>query len=126
MTRSTPRPRVRFARDDGFHAAMKERVAAHFGATGRARSGGAAMHAKTAVILAWFAASYGLLLAFGGASAWLALALVLSVALATAGIGFSVMHDANHGAYARSARVNRAWGLAADFVGASSYLWRFK
>ncbi len=126
MTGPTPRPRVRFARDDGFHAALKERVAAYFGATGRVRSGGAAMHAKTAVILAWFAASYGLLLAFGAASAWLALALILSVALATAGIGFSVMHDANHGAYARSRRVNRGWGLTLDLVGASSYLWRFK
>ncbi|HEX9051402.1 MAG TPA: acyl-CoA desaturase [Anaeromyxobacter sp.] len=126
MIRETPPPRVRFTRDDGFHAALKRRVGAYFDATGRARSGGAAMHAKTAVILAWFAASYGLLLALGGLSPWLAVALTGSVALATAGIGFSVMHDANHGAYSRSRRVNRAWGLTLDLVGASSYLWRFK
>ncbi|HET8542500.1 MAG TPA: acyl-CoA desaturase, partial [Anaeromyxobacter sp.] len=93
---------------------------------GRARWGGGAMYAKTGAILGWFAVSYALLLLWGGTSAWLAVALTLSVALATAGIGFSVMHDANHGAYSRSARVNRAWGLALDFVGASSYLWRFK
>jgi len=84
------------------------------------------MHAKTGVILGWFAGSYSLLLLFGGTSPSLAVALTVSLALATAGIGFSVMHDANHGAYSRSARVNRAWGLALDFVGASSYLWRFK
>lgn len=84
------------------------------------------MHAKTGVILGWFAGSYALLLLFGGTSPSLAVALTVSLALATAGIGFSVMHDANHGAYSRSARVNRAWGLALDFVGASSYLWRFK
>jgi linoleoyl-CoA desaturase len=119
-------PRVRFARDDGFHAAVKRRAAEHFEATGRARWGEGAMHAKTCVILGWFAGSYALLLLWGGTSAWLAVALTLSVALATAGIGFSVMHDANHGAYSRSARVNRAWGLALDFVGGSSYLWRFK
>ncbi len=126
MNRASSPPRVRFARDGGFHAVLKRRVAAYFDATGRARSGGAAMHAKTAVILAWFAASYALLLALGGASAWVALALTASLALATAGIGFSVMHDANHGAYSRSRRINRAWGLALDFVGASSYVWRFK
>jgi linoleoyl-CoA desaturase len=119
-------PRVRFPKDDGFHAALKRRVAAHFEATGRRRTGGAAMHAKTALILGWFAASYALLLLAGGASAWLAAALTLSIALATAGIGFSVMHDANHGAYARSRAANRAWGLALDFVGASSYVWRFQ
>jgi linoleoyl-CoA desaturase len=84
------------------------------------------MHAKTAVILGWFAASYALLLLLGGTSAWLVAALTVSIALATAGIGFSVMHDANHGAYARSRAVNRAWGLALDLVGASSYVWRFK
>lgn len=125
MSEALP-PRVRFPRDDGFHAALKRGAASYFDATGRARSGGAVMHAKTAVILGWFAASYGLLLSWGGASAWLAAALIVSLALATAGIGFSVMHDANHGAYSRSPRVNRAWGLALDLVGGSSYVWRFK
>jgi linoleoyl-CoA desaturase len=119
--------RVRFPKDDDhFHATLKRRVAAHFAASGRPRTGAAAMHVKTAVILLWFAASYALLLLAGGASAWLAVALTLSVAFATAGIGFSVMHDANHGAYARSRRANRAWGFALDFVGASSYVWNFK
>ncbi|ABS27383.1 Linoleoyl-CoA desaturase [Anaeromyxobacter sp. Fw109-5] len=118
--------RVRFSRDDGLHRAVKQRAAAYFEAMDRARSGDRAMHAKTAAILGWFAGSYALLLVFGGSSPWLAAALTVSIAFATAGIGFSVMHDANHGAYARSARVNRAWGLSLDFVGASSYLWRFK
>ena len=126
MHRGPPPPRVRFEHDDGFYAALKARVGAHFEATGRARSGGGAMHAKTAVILGWFAASYALLLALGALSPWLAVALTISLALATAGIGFSVMHDANHGAYARSRVVNRLFGLALDLVGASSYLWRFK
>lgn len=126
MKKSPRLPRLRFSRDGRFHSALKNRVNAHFDATGRARWGDGAMHAKTAVILGWFAASYALLLRFGDASGWLAAGLVVSLALATAGIGFSVMHDANHGAYARSSGVNRAWGLALDFVGASSYLWRFK
>jgi len=126
MTGQPLRPRVRFPADDGFHASLKRRVASYFEATRRVRSGGAAMHAKTATILAWFAASYGLLLVWGGSSAPLAVLATVSVALATAGIGFSVMHDANHGAYSSSPRVNRAWGLALDFVGASSYVWRFK
>jgi linoleoyl-CoA desaturase len=126
MDRSGSPPRVRFPRDDGFHAALKRAAADHFAATGAARVGGAALHAKTAVILGWFAASYGLLLASGGASPLLAAGLVISLALATAGIGFSVMHDANHGAYARSRGANRAWGFALDLIGGSSYLWRFK
>jgi linoleoyl-CoA desaturase len=123
---SDARPRVRFPRDEGFHAAVKRGAAEYFHETGRARWGGLAMHAKTGAIAGWFACSYAVLMLWGGSSAWLAVALTISVALATAGIGFSVMHDANHGAYSQSARVNRGWGLALDFVGASSYVWRFK
>ncbi len=123
---SAPALRVRFPHDDGFHSDLKRGVAAHFERTGRPAQGGRAMHVKTAVILGWFATSYTLLLALGGVSAWLAVGLTISLALATAGVGFSVMHDANHGAYSRSPRVNRAVGLALDFIGASSYVWRFK
>jgi linoleoyl-CoA desaturase len=119
-------PRARFPKDDGFHAALKSGAADHFATGHRPRFGGRAMHVKTAVILTWFAGSYLLLLALGGTSAWLAAALAVSTALATAGIGFSIMHDANHGAYSRSPRVNRAFGFALDAVGASSYVWRFK
>jgi linoleoyl-CoA desaturase len=122
----SPPPRVRFPPDDGFHAAVKRRAAALLVAAGRAPRGAGVMHAKTAIILAWFAGSYACLLRWGGASVWLGAALTLSLALAMAGIGFSVMHDANHGAYSRSARVNWAWGLSLDLVGASSYVWRFR
>lgn len=126
MTASIASLRVRFPRDTGFHAALKDGAAAYFDQAGASRWGDRAMHAKTAIIVAWFAASYGLLLAWGGTSGWVATAATLSLALATAGIGFSIMHDANHGAYARSPRVNQAWSLALDFIGASSFLWRRK
>ncbi|MFY3743507.1 fatty acid desaturase family protein [Anaeromyxobacter sp. Red801] len=123
---NAPAHRSRFPRDDGFHADLRRGAAAYFARTGVAAQGGLAMHLKTVAIFAWFAASYALLLAFGDASPWLAAGLTVSIALATAGIGFSVMHDANHGAYSRSPRVNRVVGLALDFIGASSYVWRFK
>jgi len=118
--------RVRFSRDTGFHTDLKRGAAAYLEGAGRTRSGGVATHVKTAIILAWFAASYGLLLAAGGTSWWAASGLTVSLALATAGIGFSIMHDANHGAYARTPAANRAWALALDFIGGSSHVWRFK
>ena len=121
-----PTLRLRFPGGDAFHADLKRRAAVHLERAGQAPWGGPAMRAKTAVILAWFGASYGLLLAFGQASPWLAVGLTVSLALATAGIGFSVMHDANHGAYSPSPWVNRVVGFALDLVGGSSYVWRFK
>jgi linoleoyl-CoA desaturase len=39
-------------------------------------------------------------------------------------LAFNVAHDANHGAYSKSKRVNRVLGSAFDLVGVSSYMWR--
>jgi linoleoyl-CoA desaturase len=122
----TTHPRVRFAPDDGFHADLKRRAAEYLAATGRRAAGGPAMHAKTALILAWHAGAYALMLAFGASSPALAIVLTLSLALSTVAIGFAVMHDANHGAWSPSPAANRAVGLTLDLIGASSYVWRHK
>jgi linoleoyl-CoA desaturase len=119
-------PRVRFAPDDGFRAELESRAEAYLARTGQRASGGAAMHGKTAAILAWHVGAYALLLAFGASSPALAALLTLSLALSTVGIGFAVMHDANHGAWSYSPSVNRVVGLTLDLVGGSSYVWRQK
>jgi linoleoyl-CoA desaturase len=41
-----------------------------------------------------------------------------------AGIGFSVTHDALHGAYSASSRVNRLIGYFFDTLGANGYIWK--
>ncbi len=41
-------------------------------------------------------------------------------------IGFSVMHDANHGSYSPNAKLNDLLGLSANALGASAYFWKQK
>ena len=41
-------------------------------------------------------------------------------------IGFSVMHDANHGSYSPNQKLNDFMGLSANALGASSYFWKQK
>lgn len=41
-------------------------------------------------------------------------------------IGFSVMHDANHGSYSTKPWLNDALGLTANALGASSFFWKQK
>ncbi|MDP2385810.1 MAG: acyl-CoA desaturase [Bacteroidota bacterium] len=43
-----------------------------------------------------------------------------------AGIGMSVMHDANHGAYSSSSRVNYWLGLTLNMVGGSVFNWKLQ
>ena len=115
----------RFPKDDGFHRDLNARVDAYFDDSGRSRGANGAMVLKTVALLAWFAATY-VLLVFVATSAAAAVALCFSLMLATAGIGFSVQHDANHGAYAKGAGANRLLGLTLDMLGASSFMWRVK
>jgi linoleoyl-CoA desaturase len=115
--------KLTFARDTGFHDELKGRVLAYFERTGLSQRDSPRMYAKTAVLLLWFGASYALLV-FAAASVWQGALLSFSLALAMAGIGFSIQHDANHGAYSSRAGVNRLMGLTLDMLGASSYVWR--
>ena len=115
--------RVRFPTGSSFHADLKARVAAHF--AGRDPHGGWAIRSKTAILGLWLTGSYSALL-FGGVGAIAAVLLTISIGLAMAGIGFSVMHDANHGSYSRNPRTNRVMGFSIDVLGASSHIWRHK
>ena len=56
----------------------------------------------------------------------LGIPLALTFAVASIAIGTSVMHDANHGTFSRSTRLNHLIGFSADLLGASSWLWRQK
>jgi len=122
-----PRAPVAFPFTSGssFHADLKGRVDRYFADSGRSRFGDARMWTKTVVIFAWWATSYALLM-FTDVPVWLRLLLAVSLGLAIAGIGFSIMHDANHDGYAPGRRTNRAIGFAIDLVGGSSYFWRHK
>ena len=113
--------KIHFAPAGAFAAELKARAEAHF--AGRSRHAGPAMVFKTALLFAWLAGSWAALM-FAPLSPWQVVLGVTSLALAMAGVGFGVMHDANHGAYARSARVNDALSRSLDLLGASSFLWR--
>ena len=83
------------------------------------------LQAKAVVIGLLSVGSYvGLLFFAHGPLVAMLLAAVLVLALIATST--SVMHDANHGSFAKSARVNRVFAYTADVLGASSFLWRYK
>jgi linoleoyl-CoA desaturase len=118
-------PRIRFSAESAFGDEIKERARAYFEEAGRSRRGGLRMVVKSAVIFGWLAASWSLLM-FADPAPWAVLLLAASLGLALAGVGFSVMHDANHGSYSDHPWVNQLMSLSLDLIGASSFLWRIK
>lgn len=83
------------------------------------------MLTKTAIIGAWYAASYALLLV-AASTVWQAALLSLSLACAMAAVGFNIEHDANHGAYPVRPRLQHLLGYSIDILAGSSFIWRIK
>ena len=123
--RADASPRIDFRGGGDFYAELKARVGQYLADPRRVRRAQARMYLKSAAILIWFAASWALLM-FAASTWWQAGLLSVSVGLALAGLAFNITHDANHGAYSPSRRVNRAMCFSMDFMGASSYVWRTK
>lgn len=81
------------------------------------------MVTKTVTLLALTFVPYGIIMS-GRLSAWAMLGLVVVMGLGLAGIGFSVSHDALHGAYSSKPWLNRLLGLSFDLCGANGYMWK--
>ncbi len=117
VSATVERDAVRFAAD------VKAGVAAYFSDRKLSQNASVAMVAKTVIILGVTLGAYGLLLT-NWFSAWQMLGLAALIGLGIAGIGFSVAHDALHGAYSASPRINALLGFTFDLCGANGYMWK--
>jgi linoleoyl-CoA desaturase len=116
---------LKFGADDAFYRELRRRVDDYFRRTGARRRDCPRMYLKTAIVLAWFALSYALLV-FAAATWWLAAPLAISLALAMAAIGFNIQHDGSHNAYSEYPWINKLMALTLDLLGGSSYGWACK
>ena len=126
-TRSTTAPGepIKFCAGDGFQQALRARVESYFETTGRKDRDCPRMYLKTAIVLAWFAASY-IGLVFLVESWWLIPLVTISLGLSMAAIGFNIQHDGGHHAYSARPWVNKLMAMSLDLLGGSSYVWNKK
>ena len=116
---------MRFPASGPFRADLEQRVEAWFARTGASQCATFSMRLKTVLHLTWLFGSWALLV-FAPVPLWTVPLLAISIGLAQAVVGFSVMHDANHDSYASTRRMNRLIGLTIDLIGGSSLIWRQK
>jgi linoleoyl-CoA desaturase len=107
----------------GFSKALSLRVDDYFQGRRISRHANLEMIAKTVLGFALFIATYAWLLA-GRLSALQVVGVYVVHGFAQLYMAFNIAHDANHGAYSKSRRVNRVVSCVFDLVGASSYMWR--
>jgi linoleoyl-CoA desaturase len=116
---------IKFSSGGAFHRAVEERVRALTADEALMQRAYLALWAKAGFVLSWALASY-IVLVFVAGSLPVVIAASVSLGLAGSGIGFMIMHDANHHAFARRRSVNRVMALSLDLIGGSSYVWSAK
>ena len=112
-------------RNNLFFQSLKESVEAYFESNQIKKTGDWRLFIKTIILVSSAIAIYCSLIFFSlGTFPALLLSALLGYNLAC--IGFSVMHDANHGSYSTRSWLNDLLGLSMNAMGASAYFWKQK
>jgi len=118
---------IKFVNKDNnqFYPVLRKRVDEYFKEKGISKNANAAMVVKTVVLLTAYILPFVLMLTFLPSFA-LSLVLWLVMGFAIAGIGMSVMHDANHGSYSQNPTVNYIMGHTLNLLGGSVFNWKLQ
>jgi linoleoyl-CoA desaturase len=108
-----------------FFNSINARVEKYFKESGQKKTGDNRLYFKSFILISVAAAIYILLVTVHLYPA-ISIVLCCLLGITKAGIGFNVMHDANHGSYSDKKWVNTTMGLSANLLGANAWLWKQK
>ncbi len=110
-----------------FHIELRKRVDKYFHDNNIPKTGNSNMFVKTTILFSAYLIPYFILVfqVFDQKIIWLFIAAIMGIAMA--GIGMSVMHDANHGSYSKNNTFNRLLGyFSIGMLAGSSINWRIQ
>lgn len=107
-----------------FFSTLSKRVNEYFKANNISRYSNTEMVVKTIFMFSLYLIPYFFIISGIFANVWLYMGLFAIMGLGKAGIGLSIMHDANHGAYSRKNWVNTVLGASLNLVGGHSFNWK--
>jgi linoleoyl-CoA desaturase len=113
-------------KNNDFFNSLKQAVDDYFINNNIKRTGDWRLFSKSIILITTAIVAYTILMYVKPESSLLALALCGLLGFILASIGFSVMHDANHGSYSTKPWLNDLMGLTMNFMGASSFFWKQK
>ena len=107
-----------------FYSTLNLRVNEYFKSRNLSRNGNTEMVMKTIFMFTLYLTPYVLMISGAVTNVWWMFALCIVMGIAVGGIGLSVMHDANHGAYSNKSWVNTLLGLSLNVVGGNAFNWK--
>ncbi len=116
---------IKFARNQAeYFTTLNQRVNAYFSSNGIQKTANSEMVIKSIFMLTLYMTPYFIMISGGVTAGWALLALCVVMGLGKAGIGLSIMHDANHGAYSTKPWINNVMGASLNLVGGHSFNWK--
>lgn len=109
-----------------FVKVLRKRVNGYFKENKITKYANLSMKVKTVVMLLIYFLPLLLMLTGVVQSFWFVTALWGVMGFGMAGIGFSVMHDANHGTYSKNQKVNKTIAFVISFIGGTSINWKIQ
>jgi linoleoyl-CoA desaturase len=119
-------PKITFSNHNNeFYQSLKTSVDEYFQKNAIKKTGDWRLYIKTLILISTAIIAYSFLI-FINLKVLPALLLCALLGYTMACIGFSVMHDANHGSYSTRPWLNDLLGMSMNFMGASSFFWKQK
>jgi len=109
-----------------FAKELRKRINQYFKENNVSRYGNASMVFKTIFMLSLYLVPYFLVLFNVFTNPWFVFMLWVLMGFGMTGIGFSIMHDANHGSYSKNQKVNKYLGYLINLVGGSAINWKIQ
>ncbi len=108
-----------------FSDTLIKRVNEYFRTNKISKSGGKQIVLKSIILLFLYIGSYALIMTnmFNVYQMWVLTAIM---GIAAAGIGMSVMHDANHGSYSDNKKINKIIGYSMELLGGNTVNWKIQ
>ena len=109
-----------------FSSTLNKRVRAYFKENKISKYANINMVIKTIVMFSLYFVPLVLLLTATVTNFWLVLLMYIIMGFGMAGVGLSVMHDANHGAYSKKEIINKWLGRVINVVGGYALNWKIQ
>ncbi|MEQ9404987.1 MAG: acyl-CoA desaturase [Cyclobacteriaceae bacterium] len=119
---------VRFKNNlhEEFNKTLNQRVNQYFKNSKYGRYGNVEMVIKTIFMFCLYFVPYFMFLLGIVENVWVFYLMAILMGFGKAGIGLSVMHDANHGAYSKKKWINKLIGYSLNVVGANATNWKIQ
>ncbi len=109
-----------------FSKELRKRINQYFKENNISKYGNANMVIKTIFMISLYLVPYFLMIFNVFTNPWAVFFLWILMGLGMAGIGFSIMHDANHGSYSKNTTINKYLGYLINLVGGSAINWKIQ